>query len=191
MTQRIEIRCPQCGSNQIAISPGEGSEAGLQCSSCKHTFAQSEALLTTITEDKTDLQISDVSSHDKDILAICQTKGLLAGIKFHKDATGKSLLAAKQHVDSLVDRQGIKPRRGASSGSCYIATTCYGSYDAIEVLVLREFRDQYLATYWPGRLLIRCYYISSPVIKPIVEKSPAFQNFLLKYFLNPVVKALL
>ena len=47
---------------------------------------------------------------------------------------------------------------------CYIATSVYGSYDASEVLCLRQFRDETLATSLFGRLFIRIYYFLSPPI---------------------------
>ena len=48
------------------------------------------------------------------------------------------------------------------AGSCYIATAVYGSYDAPQVLSLRRFRDERLATSAPGRAFIRWYYAVSP-----------------------------
>jgi len=51
-------------------------------------------------------------------------------------------------------------------GGCYIATAVYGSYDAPEVLYLRQFRDETLSASIFGRLFIRFYYFFSP---PIAE----------------------
>jgi hypothetical protein len=50
----------------------------------------------------------------------------------------------------------------SDSGSCYVATMVYGSYDAPEVLVLRKFRDQVLQKSSFGRGFIRFYYQHSP-----------------------------
>ncbi|MFC7432034.1 MULTISPECIES: CFI-box-CTERM domain-containing protein [unclassified Agrococcus] len=52
----------------------------------------------------------------------------------------------------------------SGGGGCYIATAVYGSYDAPEVLVLRRFRDEVLATSRFGRAAIRAYYVVSPPI---------------------------
>jgi len=49
-------------------------------------------------------------------------------------------------------------------GCCYIATAVYGSYDAPEVLCLRQFRDETLSAFLFGRLFIRVYYFLSPPI---------------------------
>jgi len=52
---------------------------------------------------------------------------------------------------------------GSNSGSgCYVATMVYGSYDAPKVMVLRAFRDQFLAKYSWGNQFIRWYYANSP-----------------------------
>lgn len=53
---------------------------------------------------------------------------------------------------------------GSESGvsGCYVATMVYGSYDAPNVLVLRLFRDHFLAKFSGGRSFIRWYYTHSP-----------------------------
>lgn len=50
------------------------------------------------------------------------------------------------------------------SGGCYIATAVYGSYDAPEVLVLRQWRDESLTRTAAGRGFIRLYYATSPTV---------------------------
>jgi len=52
----------------------------------------------------------------------------------------------------------------SKDGCCYIATAVYGSYDAPEVLCLRQFRDETLSASLFGRLFIRLYYFLSPPI---------------------------
>lgn len=47
---------------------------------------------------------------------------------------------------------------------CYIATAVYGDYNAPEVLVLREYRDNILKRSWLGRTFIKIYYTLSPSI---------------------------
>jgi hypothetical protein len=52
--------------------------------------------------------------------------------------------------------------RTSNSGGCYIATMVYGDYEHPQVLVLREFRDNFLAHYVLGKSFIRFYYKYSP-----------------------------
>lgn len=56
------------------------------------------------------------------------------------------------------------PAPQQQKSGCYIATAVYGSYDAPEVLKLRDFRDQTLARFALGRGFIWVYYRVSPPI---------------------------
>ena len=62
------------------------------------------------------------------------------------------------------DRNIINRRinNSSSGGGCYIATMVYGDYGHPQVLVLREFRDNFLAHYVLGRAFISFYYKYSP-----------------------------
>ena len=58
------------------------------------------------------------------------------------------------------------PARDRNRG-CYIATAVYGSDDAPEVMVLRQYRDEALSKTYVGQLLIYAYYVFSP---PFAER---------------------
>ena len=74
------------------------------------------------------------------------------------------------------------------SGGCYIATYVYGSYDATEVLILRDFRDEKLLTNYVGTLFVKFYYKISPfLIRHFSGK--IFKNTT-KKFLDYIVKKL-
>ncbi len=49
-----------------------------------------------------------------------------------------------------------------SAGACYLATAVYGSYDAPQVVSLRQFRDERLSASALGRAFVRWYYAVSP-----------------------------
>lgn len=52
----------------------------------------------------------------------------------------------------------------SAKGGCYIATAVYGSFEAPEVLTLRQFRDERLQPTKAGRAFIRMYYRISPAL---------------------------
>jgi len=69
------------------------------------------------------------------------------------------------------------PKKG-----CFIATAAYGYYSAPQVMVLREFRDQYLLTNALGRAFVRWYYEYGPIGAEYMNSHP---------WLKPVVRAAL
>jgi len=75
-----------------------------------------------------------------------------------------------------------------ADGGCFIATSCYGNYDATEVLTLRIYRDERLLTNWLGTALVKFYYFVSPPLAQLIEKSDKTKNFIRKYLLSPIVR---
>jgi hypothetical protein len=71
------------------------------------------------------------------------------------------------------------PNKG---GGCFIATAAYGSDTAVEVQVLRSFRDRYLLTSETGRRFVTWYYRNSPAAAELLNAHPAFK---------PAVRAML
>lgn len=73
---------------------------------------------------------------------------------------------------------------------CYIATYCYGDYNSKEVIQFRHFRDTFLARHKIGRLLIRIYYFSSPIIIRLIGNNTSIQKFLKNNFLDGLFRFL-
>ena len=77
----------------------------------------------------------------------------------------------------------------STSGSCYVATAVYGSYDCPEVWTLRRFRDYALAASWYGRVFIRLYYTVSPILVKHFGNAQWFKD-IWKPFLDHLVASL-
>lgn len=67
--------------------------------------------------------------------------------------------------------------------ACYVATMTYGSYDHPKVMVLRNFRDEFLAERKWGKNFIRWYYRHSPSFVKVYQNN-RFVNGYLRIYLN-------
>jgi len=82
---------------------------------------------------------------------------------------------------------GTKPATGGGGGGgCFIATAAYGSYLHPKVMVLRNFRDNYLLTNTPGRLFVSLYYKYSPAIADLVRQNDT-ARLLVRVMLAPLI----
>lgn len=77
--------------------------------------------------------------------------------------------------------------RQQSQFGCYIATMVYGSYEHPQVLILREFRDNFLASFLLGRLFIKFYYKYSPQWVAMLRDNDRI-NSIIKKCLNQAIK---
>jgi phage tail protein X len=78
--------------------------------------------------------------------------------------------------------EAIAPFPDLKGGGCFIATAAYGFYSAPQVQALRDFRDRYLITCWPGRAFVAWYYRYGPRGADFINAHP---------FLKPLVRVAL
>lgn len=83
------------------------------------------------------------------------------GYKLIKKSASSGYFKAKDILPKY--KKNYKKYRKENEG-CYIATAVYGSYDSPQVLILRSFRDNYLAKRFWGRKFISTYYRYSPEV---------------------------
>ena len=92
------------------------------------------------------------------------------------------------HV-KVVYGQYKQPFSALTSEACYVATAVYGSYDCVQVRVLRNFRDEFLKQSILGTLFIKFYYFASPKVLKITKNLSAFHR-LLRPILDSLVSKL-
>ena len=81
------------------------------------------------------------------------------------------------------------PQSNNKSEGCYIATMAYGDYDHPQVLVLRDFRDNFLLPTHLGRLFVRFYYWISPELVRILNGHERI-NYMIRKTLDFFIKIL-
>lgn len=70
---------------------------------------------------------------------------------------------------------------------CYIATMAYGDYEHPQVLVLRQFRDDFLDNTIFGKCFIKTYYYFSPLLVEKLKNKKTV-NSLIRKTLNQFIK---
>jgi len=75
---------------------------------------------------------------------------------------------------------------GGGGGGCFIATAAYGSLLEPQVVLLRNFRDQFLLTNQPGSFFVAQYYRYSPPVADYIATHPALRA-ITRFFLYPLV----
>jgi len=75
---------------------------------------------------------------------------------------------------------------GGGGGACFIATAAFGSYMSDDVMVLRDFRDNYLLTNAVGRSFVDFYYRVSPPIANYIAQHDSLRT-VTRMALTPIV----
>ena len=97
-----------------------------------------------------------------------------------KGLTGKD---AQSYVNKVLSENGIVQKKG-----CFIATACYGDYDAPEVIIFRRYRDEVLLQSKSGRMFVTIYYFTSPSLARAINSSDEAKRIIRNYILEPILK---
>ncbi len=86
-----------------------------------------------------------------------------------------------ERLSNYLDSISFAPKgKKSESGGCYIATMAYGSYEHPQVMVLRNFRDGFLARRKWGIKFIETYYKYSPGLAERLENKAIINKFVRK-----------
>ncbi len=148
---------------------------------------QAEGLAKTAAAELLKLQLQEVESQ-KDCVEVEQkidqairmmgeadrTRG--ADVNFqteHKSTKGTTRISVQSRpVPPPVQ---AAPQGRQVSGSCFVATACFGDYNHPTVMVLRQFRDLTLMENGAGRAFVTFYYRCGPQLAQFVERVPVLK----------------
>lgn len=87
---------------------------------------------------------------------------------------------------SIINSYSTESNKKTSEG-CYIATMVYGSYDHPKVMILRQFRDNYLMKSILGRSFVKTYYFISPKAVKVLYKKKRI-NSIIRTIIDRIVE---
>lgn len=131
-------------------------------------------------------QLLEYSSGD-----LVSINATLRNIRFGEDYYFDCNIISIVRIDTRESREQAKrEEEKRKNSSCFVATACYGSYDAKEVIILRHFRDEKLLKTNLGKIFIKVYYAISPYFAAIISKSDFLKKFVRENILKQIIKRL-
>ena len=76
---------------------------------------------------------------------------------------------------------------GGNGGGCFIATAAYGTSSAMEIGVLRAFRDEVLLESTVGSQLVELYYQTSPPVADFISGNSVLRTIVRELVIDPMV----
>ncbi len=136
-----------------------------------------------------------LNDNEKKLLDVYKAQGMSEALKLYfqqnnipTDQTTVSNIGtqAYNHIQNLAQENGVTTKVKPNTG-CFIATACYGDYEAREVRLLRKYRDDKLIKSFLGRKFIATYYKLSPSIARKIETNEKLKRRIRKVFLEPII----
>lgn len=209
MEESVCDRCSQSiskGEGHLFYSSNElmGDTVGnmLLCDQCTNGLINNEMYtknyqidgrdLMTVTDPK-EMKAAIQQANDLGIIVQCKTLGLSPNEAKEK-ARELAVLFWENREKAEAESKTFWTSEGEAQtkekSNCFIATAVYGHPSAEEVMVFRQFRDQYLTKHILGSWFIRSYYWLSPSIAKRIENSKLCKELIRKAILGPMLKIL-
>ena len=101
-----------------------------------------------------------------------------------KEAVDQGLGALRAKEEEILSGRAQKPE-----SDCFIATAAYGSGSAVQIDVLRDFRDEVLLQSAAGRDFVDFYYAASPPLADYIAEREWLRTLVRELLVDPVVAA--
>lgn len=166
------IRCPECH--------GDVSTKAAVCPHCGYPMSGESTGWSTGSSDPV-----HTVRRDQEFINLLNAGNLIGSVKRCRELTNLGLKEAKELVEQVAQGQGIQFK---NRGGCFIATACYGSVYASEVVLLQDYRDRVLLKSKGGRAFVRFYYAVSPPLASVIARSEALRSWVRHYVVAPIVR---
>jgi len=116
--------------------------------------------------------------------------------KSHKDAGDRQIQTEKIRSEIIGKLKEIEPNFvntdiPQKSSGCFIATATLGTEYHPYIDTFRNFRDERLLNHHFGKVFVKYYYVHSPSVASVIEKSNFLRKLSLFLFISPVHKLIL
>ena len=170
MKSTIYVKCPNCSEKGLL----QELQGKYLCANCNFDYTS----------------LKDQSQKLDEVLLSNLREGpwgQIAALELHRRVTLIPDKESIEYVKRLAESNGIKLPEGKK---CFVATACYGDNNSYEVITLKMFRDSYLVHTFTGRIFTSLYYVFSPSVAAIIEKSDRSKYFVKKFVLQPLIKSI-
>ena len=183
-SNKVIITCLSCGNE---FKPGEGQT---KTNTPVEEKEKPKSGLDTLNEELDERKriFASADTMDEALFKILKEGFVRGAVNHYKKTMNVSEEVATEYVEKFIVDNNLTDK--VKRKGCFIATACYGDYDAPEVLILRKYRDEKLAVTSFGRLFIETYYLVSPFFARTIEKSEFLKRVVRNYFLQKLIKSI-
>lgn len=183
-SNKVIITCLACGNE---FKPGEGqTKTNTPVEEKEKPKSGMDTLKEELDERKRIFASADTM--DEALFKILKEGFVRGAVNHYKKTMNVSQEVATEYVEKFIVDNNLTDK--VKRKGCFVATACYGDYNAPEVLILRKYRDEKLEATQLGRLLVQIYYLISPFFARLIENSEFLKRIVKKYLLHKLINNL-